>query len=384
MMSKRAWAGAVVAAMTLLNGCGGGFFIDTTTTTTATSSTGDYVYAVNSVSNAIYQFSVGSAALTAISNAPVNAVAGLAASSVVVSRGNTFVYVGGLGTISSYTIGSNGALTLLASQAASAQSTNFVALDVSPDGQWLFALDSLNADVYVFKINTSTGALGLINAPTYTPSGSGTFTPRAMRISPTANFLAVAVGADGDALYSFNTTTGALTYVSNLGLNAGFSDNAVQFDSTGQYLFIARGSSTTGTSLVVPYTVNSNGSLTSGTPLAAGNSPYALLLESAGSYLYTPNRSDSTVSGYTQASGVLTALAGSPYQSSLLPSAMVEDKSHTYLVSYGASGGTDLTLYKPDALTNGKLDAVATLASGSTATLAIVALAATHGTGVIQ
>ncbi len=383
-MSKRAFAGAVVMAMSMLIGCGGGFFIDSSTTSTATSSTGDYVYAVNPTTNTINEYSVGSAALTLLSGSPLTATSGLAAASVAVSRANTFVYIGGLGTISSYTIGSAGALTLLTAQAASAASTDFTALETSPDGQWLFALDALNADVYVFKINTSTGALTLSSTPTYVPSGSGSFTPRSIRISPAANFVALALGPDGDVLMSFNTTTGALTYVSNLNISssaATYSDNAVQFDSTGSYLYIARGAATTGASLIAAYTVNSNGSLTTGATLVAGNIPYALLLESSGSYLYAANRSDSTVSGYTPASGVLTAIAGSAYASGTSPVAMVEDKSHTYVVAAGSAGGTDVTLFKLDALTNGKLDAVATATTGASG---LTAVAGTHGTGTIQ
>ena len=380
MMSKQVWAGAVVGAMSLLSGCGGGFFIDGTTTTTATSSTGDYVYAVNSSNNSINAYDVGSGSLTLVSGSPLTAATGLLASSVAVSRGNSFVYVGGLGTISSYTIGSTGALTLLATQAASAQSTNFAALDVSPDGQWLLAMDSFTFTVFVFKINTSTGALALNQTATYNPASTATATPRGMRIAPTGNFVAVALGLGGDVVGTFNTTTGALTLPNVLTPTGSNSDNAVAFDSTGNYLFIARGAA----SQVATYTVGNTGGLTSGSTVAAGNSPYTLLLESAGTYLYTSNRSDATVSGYTAAAGVLTALSGSPYPSGSLPSALVEDKSHSYIVSYGANGSTDLTLYKLDALTNGKLDAVATAASGATGTGSSVALAATHGGSVTQ
>ena len=382
MMSKRGWAGAVVAAMLLLSGCGGGFFIDTNTTSTATSATGDYVYAVNSTTNAIYEYTIDQAALTAISGSPLTAVTGLAATSVVVSRANTFVYVGGLGTISSYTIGSAGALTVLAQQAASAQSADFTILRTSPDGQWLLAMDALTPTIYVFKINTSTGGLTLTQTATYVPSGSGTFTPRSMNLSPAATFLAVALGADGDVIFTFNTATGALNAVSTLGVTSGYSDNAAHFDGTSGYLFIARGATTTGASLIAEYTVNSNGTLTSGGTLTAGNAPYALLLESTGSYLYAANRSDATVSSYTIATGALTAISGSPSQSATLPSALVEDNSHAYIVAAGAAGGADLTLFKLDALTSGKLDAVATATSGATG---LTAVAATHGTsGTIQ
>ncbi len=381
MMSKRVWAGAVVAAMTLLNGCGGGFFIDGNSSTGSVSSaTGDYVYAVNPSTNAIYQYTLASGSLAAISTAPVAAPASLAATSIAVSRANTFVWVGGLTAISSYTIGSNGALTLANATAASYQGTDFVSLDTSPDGQWLLALEANSYTIYVFKINTSTGAIAQTATATYTPAAALVPAARMLRIAPTGLFVATALGPGADGVFSFNTSNGSINYVSTLPqpLATGFSDNALQFDSSGTNLFIARSGTTSGTSVVASYVVGTNGSLTTGATVAAGNGAYAALLENSGSYLYVANRTDATLSGYTVTGGTLGTLGGSPYASGAggnVPTALVEDRTHKYVVSASTAGNADLTLYSLDAITAGKLDAIATATSGA---LGLTNLAATH------
>ena len=381
MMSKRVWAGAVVAAMMLLGGCGGGFFIDTNTSSTTTSTTGNYIYAVNRTANTINEYTIASGALTLVTGSPLSAVSGLAASSVAVSRVNTYVWVGGNGAISSYTIGSTGALTLAASQAAAA-TANFVSLETSPDGQWLLAVDSQTFTIYVYAINTSTGSLTVHQALTYAVPGAGTAAPTMLRISPNAAFVGLALGAGGDAIFSFNTGTGVLTQLSSGAITpAGSTDNAVQFDGTSAFMYAARVGQTSGLSTVQSFGLSTSG-LTAISSTGTGDSPGALLLDYTSAYLYAANAGSATVSGFkvgattaNSSVGTLTALTASPFASGPSPSRMVEDKTHAYIVVSGLAGGADLTLYKLDAITVGNLDAVGTVTSG---TAGIVALAATH------
>jgi 6-phosphogluconolactonase len=381
MMSKRALSSRVVWALlgaaTLATGCGGGFFIDTNGTTTTTSSSGDYVYVVNQTTNTLSEFVVGNATLTAITGSPISLTSGLAAASVAVTRPNTFVYVGGNGAISCYSVGSSGALSAVTGGGAGA-TANFVSLETSPDGKWLLALDSTTQTVYVYAINTSTGALILNATTTFAAPGAGTAAQRSIRISPSAAFVAIALGPAGDVVFTFNTTTGVLTQSATISLASGFSDNAVQFDSTSSKLYVARGGPTTGTAGVSTYSVSSSGALTQTQALiASGNAPFALLLDSAGSYLYAANRSDATVSGYSTSGGTLAALPSSPYPSGTSVIALAEDNSKKYLIAAASGGSPDLTLYGFDALTAGKLNAVATSASGSDPA-GSVALATTH------
>ncbi len=136
--------------------------------------------------------------------------------------------------------------------------------------------------------------------------------------------VVVALGAGGDAIFTFNTTTGVATEAATLPL-ATASDNAVAFDATSSYVFVARGPATSGSSGlgVVSFSLASTGALTQvGSVAASGNSPYGLLLDSTGAFVYAANRGDGTISGYSVASGVLTGLASSPYASGLATTAL--------------------------------------------------------------
>ncbi len=391
-MKRRAGAaggGAILlAALLSMTGCAG--FFDTPATTTTSSSSGstsgDYVYVVNQTTDTLTGFAVGSGALTAISTYTLSA--GLAPDAVAVSIPNTFVYVAGLGSIQCLAIGSGGALTACTGGSITTVA-DFVSVDVSADGKWLVAIDNnlLTPTLYVFSINTATGALSETAAQTYgVAANSGTVTPRQIRISPNGGFIVVALGAGGDAIFTFNTTTGVATEAATLPL-ATASDNAVAFDATSSYVFVARGPATSGsTGLgVVSFRLASTGALTQvGSVAASGNSPYGLLLDSTGAFLYAANRGDGTISGYSVASGVLTGLASSPYASGLATTALARDNSGKYVVAVSPGGTADVTLYSiGSTLTSGvttltgNLNVAATAASGTDPS-GSVAVAATH------
>ena len=400
-MTMRSLAGVLgLAAIALLTGCAGFFPPNTTTTTTTTSSTtGDYVYVVNQTSDTLTGFAVGSGALTSLGS--VALTAGLAPASVAVTRADTVVdvgghgalsgvalgtrgalttgpvgviatengwnlYVGGNGAISCFAIGTGGALTAVTGGGGTA-TANFVSLDTSPDGQWLLGLDSITLTVYVYRINTSTGALTLNSTTTYGVPGAGAVSQRMVKVAPNGDFVAIALGPGGDIVFPFTTTTGLLGSGNSLAIPAAYSDNAVAFDATSSYLLIARGVTGTGlTSGIATYTVNSTGALSGVQTLAAsGNAPYSLVLDSTGTYVYTANRGDGTISGYTLNTGMLTALASSPFASGLAVTALARDNSGKYIIAVASGGSSDVTLYGFDALTAGKLDPLAVSASGT-------------------
>jgi 6-phosphogluconolactonase len=359
-----------------LVGCAG-FFSDPNTSSTTVATTGDYVYVANQTTDTLSGFSVGSAALTSVTSSPYALLAGLAPSSVEVTRANTFVYVGGAGAIECFSIGTASALTLVSSGAATG-TAKYVSLATSPDGKWLLALDSTTQTLYTYGINASTGALTLNATTPYTATGAGNVVPTMVRVAPDGAYAIAALGTGGDAIFTFNTTTGAPTQVASLAVVSGYSDNAVAIDANSAYVYFARGGPSSGTSGVASYSLASGGALTGVQTLAAsGNAPFSVLLDSTGDYAYTANKSDGTVSGYSVASGTLAALTGSPFASGSLVTALVRDNSSKYVIGAAFGGSSDLTLYAFDALTTGKLDAVATAASGSDPAGAI-AVAATH------
>ncbi len=380
-------ASTLLPCASLLSGCAGFFDVPKAGTPggppvgggpgTTPSTFGDYVYVVNFTAATLTGFLVGGTTLTGLAGAPYALPANILPSSVIVTRQNTFVYVGGTPGIACYLIGAGGALSLQTGGGASALA-NFVSLDVSPDGQWLFGLDTLTQIVYVYAINPSSGLLTLASQTPYAaPPNSGTISPRAVRISPNGGLVAVALGFGGDVLFTFNTATGVLTAATLLTEPAGFSDNAVTFDGQSAFAYFAR-VGTAGVSGVAAYGVTTAGGLTGGQALApSGGAPSAVVLDSTGTYLYAANRGDGTITAYTVANGVLTMLPGGPFSNGGSLTALALDNTGKHVVAVASGGPADVTSYSFDPQTPGKLLSVATAASGPPPA-GSVAIAATH------
>ncbi len=382
LVGRGACAAALCGAMFLM-GCGSfgaGFFQDPSGTSSSTSSSGaDYAYSVNSNST-VSAFSVGSGALTAISGNPVSPGS---AFSATVSRANTFLFVGGSTAIYCYAIGSSGALTEQTSGGyGGTVVTDYIAMDTSPNGTYLAALSQVtgtNPVLNIFSINTSSCLLTLQTSVTIPLSSTTSLVTSSLHYAPSGAFLGIALGESGDYIFPFTQSSGAVGTSSVLAEATGSEDNYLLFDPTSSFAYISRYGLAAGTGSVVTYTVSSAGALAQVSTVASGNAVKSLVLNSGGTDLYTANFSDDTISGYSVASGALTALTGSPYDSSSGVTSLALDNSGKYVIAAanGGSGTSDLTLYGFDALNTGQLDALATYANGS-GTIGSVAVATTH------
>ena len=372
-----------LGAMNLLTGCGGFFSDPNSTTSTAGSTTGDYFYVVNASTDSLVGFSLSSGALAGVSSTGYGLSANLAPTSVVVTRQDTFVYVGGSGAIVCYSIGTGGVLTSVTG--GTTTTTDIVSMVTSPDGQWLLALSSYGgtAELTVYSINTSTGVLtqqGNTLSITFPSNNSiGPVVPHTLRISASGAYVAAALGTAGDALFSFNTAAGngSLTQIDNVppSLPAGSStynsDNALTFSSGSNYLLIATTGQTTGSSFIETYPITTSNTLGTSQQIASGDAPSALEMDSTGAYLYSANHGSANISAYTFSSttGALAAMSGSPFASSADLNALARDKSGDYIVAVSGAGGTtgsnDVTLYGFDVYVAGRLDAIAVSASGT-------------------
>ena len=394
MMRGLGWL-AVCGAL-LLTGCAD-FFppLTSTTTTTSSSNSGDYVYVVNNQGSAssLFGYVVGSSALTLISGLPATFQSGFSARSVVVTPGNGFVYVGGNGEIQCFSIGTGGVLTAVTAGTVSAQA-NFVSLTASVDGKWLLGLDSGVSstglpNVYIYSVNTGTGALTLsTTSPVSSPGANLNPTPviAANTIAISRNNLVVAVtlGTAGAVVYAFNDTNGSLVASATSPTNVintqtAYSYNGVVFDVNSAYVYFSQTAISGSGSGVVGYPVTGLGVLGNGLTLAgSGGGPSPLVEDSTGTYLYVGNRTDSTVTGYTVASGALSTLGSSPFSGSPSLVALTRDNGTKYLIGVGSGGGNDVTLFQLDAITPGKLGAAAVISTGASGSEAV---AATHISG---
>jgi 6-phosphogluconolactonase (cycloisomerase 2 family) len=254
---------------------------------------------------------------------------------------------------------------------------------VSPDGQWLIALDGQTQQLDIFQINASTGALTSVNAAATYPVTSGTWQPSDVRVSPDGTLIFAALGTAGDVVFTFNTTTGLATGPLTLSTgNTQTGDFGLAVSKTG-YLYIARSGTNGG---VAVFSIGSGGALTSvtGSPFAAGSGTFSVALDSTGTYVYAANRTDGTVSGYTIVPSTtvlglsLKPLSGSPYAGSgKTVQSIGIDATNKYLLAAALGGTPDLTMYSFDATVPGKLVLATSVATG-VAPAGAVALALTH------
>jgi 6-phosphogluconolactonase (cycloisomerase 2 family) len=341
---------------------------------------GNRVYVANQATNSIGAFAIGTGTLAAVNNSPLTTT--YKPLSMVVTPKNTLLYVGSATGIFVYFINSDGSLT--APSTGSQPAGVFApALAVSPDGQWLIALDGTTQQLDIFQINASTGALTSVQKPATYSIISGTWQPSDVRVSPDGTLIFAALGTAGDVVFTFNTTTGVAT--SSQGLptgNAQTGDYGLAVSPKTTYLYIARSGTNGG---VAVYSIGSGGLLTpvTGTPFAAGSGTFSVALDSTGTYVYAANRTDGTISGYTIVPSTtvlglsLTQLNGSPYTSGTGVQSIGIDATNKYLLAAAVGGAPDLTMYSFDITVPGKLVPATSVATGVDPAGA-VALALTH------
>jgi 6-phosphogluconolactonase (cycloisomerase 2 family) len=385
---RRVAAALAAGALCWTTGCAGfwvypGAANGSSTTTTS----GDYVYVANATAETVSGFVVGTGALTAVSGSPYSLR--FVPMALAVNPANSILFVASGTGIDAYSIGTGGVLGALSSGVTSGL-TDVVSMDISPDGQWLFALDGTLASnivtVYEFQINSSTGVLTQESGATISIAGATPApTPSAIKVSPVASngqqYVFVALGTGGDLVIPFITSSGALStmawQMTLASLPAYTSDNALAVNADGSILYIARSNSTSDGSLV-SYTIGSNNELVFAAQgsTATGVQPTAVVLNTAGTDVYVANRTDGTISGFSTTlnnSGELPSL-GLPYMSGSAVIALAVDNSGDYLLAASNGGSYDLMMYSYDSTTPGALDLSAATATGT----GPIAIAATH------
>ena len=367
--------GAVLfAGLVGLSGCTG-FFVPEPGSGGGSGGTGTgFTYVVNSLTSTVSGFSIGTGKLTSVPNMPYQL--GFVPVAAAVTINNSFLYVAGPGAIYCYIIGSDGSLTTPTNGAGQAIAYA-LSLDVSPDGNWLVALNGTTTQLNIYQINKTTGALALTTTVPYSITNTS-IPPKMVRVSPDGNFIFAALGSNGDVVFSFNTSTGSATLEQALSVSSQTSDNAMVADSNSQFLYIAR--SGTGGGLAV-YSIGNLGALTaiSGSPFAAGAQPLDVRLNTTttGQFVYVANGSDGNISGYSVNNGVPSDLSGSPYTSGATARSLVLDSTSKYLLAGAFAGSPDLTMYSFDTAVAGKLVQAASTATG-TDPAGVLVVTATH------
>ena len=215
------------------------------------------------------------------------------------------------------------------------------ALALHPSQKFLYAVNSGENDVSFFKVAIS-GSLTEV-----TPRIQVGTAPTLIAMDPTGSYLYVGNTGQQPSISVFSIATdGTLhpvpqppgtsntAYIGLTPINMAVSSNNVLY-VTGQGL--------QGYVAAFPLTNGVLGTPPPQAPYLAGNNPYGLAISSSGSYLYTANKLDNSVSEFSIASGGgLTALHGSPVSISFTgPTALLIDPSGKYLFA-ADQGSTNL------------------------------------------
>ena len=181
------------------------------------------------------------------------------------------------------------------------------------------------------------------------PFGAGT-DPQALTFDSSGAYLYVANnGSDNLSAYVVDASTGALTPLSTATYATGSGPSAVSVGNlnSGQFVFVTNNGGSNNISVFA--IAARTGVLTpvAGSPFAAGGNPHSLVLQPFGpfdygaEFLYTANfdGTSSTISGFSvdTNTGALTALSGSPFAVSV-SNYITTDRNGAYLyVTTGAS-----------------------------------------------
>ena len=378
---------ALLSSITaLLSGCGSFFqcegkadcptvCVASSTVTCPPPATGtDYAYVANSATsaNTVNGYDLANGNLTtAATNAPFSF--GYQPVAMAVTPSNTFLYAVNNPSISTgylygYSVTSGGALNIL-SGGQPLVTESAVSLAVSPDGNWLFVLDANNLTLSEYSINTSTGAVTFATTGPITPGpGTSGSTSIDVAVAPSGDYVAVALGTGGLQTFAFDTTTGVLTPQNPLApASSQIGIYAVAIDAN-NYLYAA---STNGLAV---FSATTAGVPTALKTYTAGNGPRSVAVNSASTFVYVGNKSDSTISGFSiGTNAVLTAISGSPFTGPTSIGALAFDNTGGYLITSGYNTATGIELFSVG--TTGALTSSGT--AGTSTNSAVVSAIAT-------
>ena len=287
--------------------------------------TGEYVYVSNWGSSNVSQYRIQSnGSLSAIGTGTV--ATGLFPNAVTINHADSFAYVANLGdsTISQFKIGLDGQLTALSTPKV-ASGANPASLTVDPTDHFAYAANfGINdptpppgpGTISQYSIG-SDGSLTPMSAPTVV-SGSG---PNALTIDPASKYLYVANQGDNNVGQYTIGAGGALTAMATPTITSGTRPVGITIDPTGSYVYVAN--YTDGT--ISQYTVGTGGALTAMSPatVAAGSGVSGLTIDPTGQYLYAANRGATTVSQFVIGTGgALTPASSATVSAGLHPTAI--------------------------------------------------------------
>jgi 6-phosphogluconolactonase len=238
----------------------------------------------------------------------------------------------GLNQISAFSVNSDGSLSPLLGTPFPA-GNGPVSVVTHPTADFLYVSNQGSGELIAFVIVpelTSSSSVSIGNAPLF-----GTITSDGARFYQTVSALAQI------AAFTVSATDGSLTPISGSPFPTGFFPRTIAVDPAGKFLYATISASFMGTSTdVYAYAIDAtSGALTAvpGSPFPAGENPVSAAVDVSGRFLFVANNANTANGNSVSAfsidpnTGVLTAVAGSPFAASPFPLFVAVDPSGQYV-----------------------------------------------------
>jgi lactonase family protein with 7-bladed beta-propeller len=183
----------------------------------------------------VFSLNSASGVLSPIAGSPF--AAGTGAHNLAIHPSGKYVYYssGTLPGMIGFSLGSDGAPTLLAGSPFYPDPVGDGGMAITPNGKFLFAVSAPalnNTQIYAFSIDTSTGALSLMGSTTASPAMNS------MQIAPAGDYLYVGTTST-ISVFALNQQTGQLITVSGSPFQAAKQLTSFALSPDGRFLYAA-------------------------------------------------------------------------------------------------------------------------------------------------
>jgi 6-phosphogluconolactonase len=335
-----------------------------------TTTSSRYLYAAIPAASEIiaYREDPNSGVLTPLTVSPI--LAGEEVQSLVIHPTKPYLYAANpgatpLGNISSFKISSSGVITEQGSRTNAGSVPSILAIDAA--GAYLYAGNSGSEDISVFSIDSGTGLLRPVLQTSGTTAPIGLI-PSNMQIS--GNFLFVTgEGSNTGYIEVFPVSNGVLgTPVPGSPFLTGNNPFGLAINSSGTFLYTGNKRDST----ISEFAINADGSLMQLPKSPVGQSysaPVSLWIDKTGKYLYVANQGSTNLSAYNiESDGGLDLLATSPFATATNPSFIAGDVSGKFLFVANQGSATSIESFALDPGTGTLTEVQTYKISGGTAT----------------
>jgi YVTN family beta-propeller protein len=227
--------------------------------------------------------------------------------------------------------------------------------------------DGADGSIAIYAINATTGALtstGTING-----NCPGLCIPSSVVVDPSGRLAYVpngyvANGHDNVAMYTINSTTGALTSIGTIA--AGTDPLSVAVDPAGKFAYVANWTGYDIEGGVSMYTIDATtGGLTPIGTIATGLSPTSIAIHPSGKFAYVTNSGSNDVSMYSVDATTEALISTGSITAGTDPVAIAVDPAGKFAYVVNSTDDTDgsVSMYTIDATTGG-LTPTGTIATG--------------------